>query len=51
VDLQQIGAQRPTINRVLDIQRNATSNRDRLCVAEGVWAHEAVLATGVPTAA
>jgi TrmH family RNA methyltransferase len=48
VDLQQIGAQHPTIKRVLDIQRNATANRDRLFVAEGVWAHEAVLVAGVP---
>jgi len=43
MELQQIGTQHPTIKRILDIQRNTAPNRDALFVAEGLWAHEAVL--------
>jgi TrmH family RNA methyltransferase len=48
MELQQIGTQHPTIKRILDIQRNTAPNRDALFVAEGLWAHEAVLDAGVP---
>jgi len=48
MDLQQIGVQHPIVKRILDIARNTASNRAGLFVAEGLWAHEAVLEAGVP---
>lgn len=44
---QQIGIGHPEIKRVLDLARNATANPDRLFVAEGLWAHNVLLETGV----
>ncbi|HZO63751.1 MAG TPA: TrmH family RNA methyltransferase [Kribbellaceae bacterium] len=44
---QQIGVGHPEIKRVLDLQRNATTNPDRLFVAEGLWAHNVLLEAGV----
>src|SRR5947207_12776332 len=48
MELQQIGTQHPPVQRILDIQRNTAPTRDALFVAEGLWAHEAVLDAGVP---
>jgi len=48
MDLQQIGIGHPQIKRVLDLQRNTTTNRARLFVAEGLWAHNVLLEAGVP---
>jgi TrmH family RNA methyltransferase len=48
VELQQIGLSHPRIKQVLDIQHNAASNRERLLVAEGLWAQRLVLAAGTP---
>ena len=44
MDLQQIGASHPRIKQIVDLQKNASSNRARRFVAEGIWAHDAVLA-------
>lgn len=46
--LQQIGASHPRIKQIVDLQKNASSNRARRFVAEGLWAHNAVLAADVP---
>jgi len=48
VELQQIGLSHPRIKQVLDIQHNTASNRERLLVAEGLWAQRLVLAAGTP---
>jgi TrmH family RNA methyltransferase len=47
MELQQIGLAHPRIKQVMDLQRNATANPDRLFVAEGLWAHNVLLETGV----
>ncbi len=43
MELQQIGASHPRVKQIIDLQKNASSNRARRFVAEGIWAHEAVL--------
>src|SRR5215203_706602 len=48
VELQQIGLSHPRIKQVLDIQHNTASNRERLLVAEGLWAQRLVLSAGTP---
>lgn len=48
VELQQIGLSHPRVKQVLDIQHNTASNRERLLVAEGLWAQRLVLAAGTP---
>ena len=48
MELQQIGLSHPRVRQVLDIQNNTASNRERLIVAEGLWAQRLVLSTGVP---
>lgn len=48
MELQQIGLSHPRVKQVLDIQNNTASNRERLLVAEGLWAHRLVLDAGVP---
>ncbi len=47
MELQQIGASHPRIKQVVDLQKNASPNRHRRFVAEGLWAHNALLDTGV----
>ena len=47
MELQQIGLSHPRVKQVLDIQNNTASNRDRLVVAEGLWAQRLVLSAGV----
>jgi tRNA G18 (ribose-2'-O)-methylase SpoU len=47
VDLQQIGLSHPRVKQVLDIQHNSAPNRERLLVAEGLWAQRLVLSAGV----
>ncbi|MDQ3450847.1 MAG: RNA methyltransferase [Actinomycetota bacterium] len=44
IELQQIGASHPRIKQIVDLQKNASSNRARRFVAEGIWANDAVLA-------
>src|SRR5918995_64265 len=46
VELQQIGLSHPRVKQVLDIQHNTAPNRERLLVAEGLWAQRLVLAAG-----
>ena len=48
VELQQIGLSHPRVKQVLDIQNNTAPNRERLVVAEGLWAQRLVLDAGVP---
>jgi TrmH family RNA methyltransferase len=48
MDLQPIGVHHPRIKQVLDLQRNAVPNGQQLFVAEGLWAHNAVLAAQAP---
>lgn len=48
VELQPIGVQHPRVRQVLDLQRNAVPNGQQLFVAEGLWAHNALLAAGAP---
>lgn len=48
MELQQIGLSHPRVKQVLQIQHNTAPNRHRLFVAEGLWAHNAVLRTGAP---
>ena len=48
MELQQIGLSHPRVKQVLGIQNNTASNRERLIVAEGLWAQRLVLSTGVP---
>jgi len=47
MELQQIGASHPRIKQVVDLQKNASPNPRRRFVAEGLWAHNALLDTGV----
>lgn len=47
MELQQIGLSHPRVKQVLDIQNNTASNRERLLVAEGLWAQRLVLDAGV----
>ena len=47
VELQQVGLSHPRVKQVLDIQNNTASNRERLVVAEGLWAQRLVLEAGV----
>lgn len=47
-ELQQIGLSHPRVKQVLDIQNNTAPNRERLVVAEGLWAQRLVLDAGVP---
>jgi tRNA G18 (ribose-2'-O)-methylase SpoU len=44
MDLPQIGAQHPKIRQVLAIQRNTAPNPGKMIVAEGLWAHNLLLA-------
>jgi tRNA G18 (ribose-2'-O)-methylase SpoU len=46
-DLQQIGLSHPRVKQVVDIQHNSAPNRERLLVAEGLWAQRMVLDAGV----
>ncbi|MDN5725266.1 MAG: RNA methyltransferase [Propionibacteriales bacterium] len=48
MDLQQIGAGHAAIKRVIDLQRNTAPNPTLMFVAEGLWAHNALLETGTP---
>ncbi len=48
MDLQPIGVHHPRVKQVLDLQRNAVPNGQQLFVAEGLWAHNAVLAAQAP---
>jgi tRNA G18 (ribose-2'-O)-methylase SpoU len=48
VELQQIGLSHPRVKQVLQIQHNTAPNRARLFVAEGLWAHNAILRAGAP---
>ncbi len=48
MDLQPIGVHHPRVRQVLDLQRNAVPNGQQLFVAEGLWAHNAVLAANAP---
>jgi TrmH family RNA methyltransferase len=48
LELQQIGLSHPRVKQVLQIQHNTAPNRHRLFVAEGLWAHNAILRTGAP---
>jgi TrmH family RNA methyltransferase len=48
VELQQIGPQHPVVRQVQHIQHNTAPNRYRLFVAEGLWAHNMLLASGAP---
>lgn len=48
MDLQPIGLHHPRVKQVLDLQRNAIPNGQQLFVAEGLWAHNAVLAANAP---
>ena len=47
MELQQIGLSHPRVKQVLDIQHNSAPNRERLLVAEGLWAQRLVLSAGV----
>ena len=47
MELQQIGLSHPRVKQVLDIQHNGAPNRERLLVAEGLWAQRLVLSAGV----
>lgn len=46
MELQQIGLSHPRVKQVLDIQNNSAPNRERLLVAEGLWAQRLVLGAG-----
>lgn len=48
MDLQPIGVHHPRVKQVLALQRNAVPNGQQLFVAEGLWAHNAVLAADAP---
>jgi len=43
MQLPQIGLHHARVQRVLDIQKNAAPNPERLVVAQGLWAHDVVL--------
>jgi TrmH family RNA methyltransferase len=45
--VQQIGLSHPRVKQVLDVANNTAPNRERLVVAEGLWASRLVLAAGV----
>lgn len=45
--MQQIGLSHPRVKQVLDVANNTAPNRERLVVAEGLWAARLVLAAGV----
>ncbi|MGH8896908.1 MAG: TrmH family RNA methyltransferase [Egibacteraceae bacterium] len=47
MELQQIGTGHPAVKQVLAIQSNTAPNRYRLFVAEGLWANNVVLETGL----
>jgi TrmH family RNA methyltransferase len=47
-DLQQIGLQHPRIRQLRHIVGNTGPNRQRLLVAEGLWAHNVLLDLDVP---
>lgn len=42
------GKQHPQIQRVLGVQQNTKPNPQKLCVVEGIWAHEKALAAAAP---
>jgi TrmH family RNA methyltransferase len=42
--LQQIGLHHPRIRQLFAIQKNLTPNRHKLLIAEGLWAHNLLLA-------
>ncbi|MBW0008951.1 MAG: hypothetical protein JO063_02335 [Pseudonocardiales bacterium] len=44
MELQRIGAQHPKIKQVLAIQRNTAPNPHKMIIAEGLWAHNLLLA-------
>jgi TrmH family RNA methyltransferase len=48
LDLHQIGPQHPVVKQVQHIQNNTAPNRDKLFVAEGLWAHNMLLDADAP---
>lgn len=48
LDLQQIGLSHPRIKQAVTLIKNTAPNRNRLFVAEGLWASNALLAAGLP---
>jgi tRNA G18 (ribose-2'-O)-methylase SpoU len=46
--MQQVGLSHPRVRQVLDVANNTAPNRERLVVAEGLWASRLVLDAGVP---
>ncbi|WP_152364920.1 TrmH family RNA methyltransferase [Microlunatus speluncae] len=48
MDLQQIGSSHPLIRQAVALIKNSAPNRNMLFVAEGLWAHNAVLSASVP---
>lgn len=46
MNLQQIGVGHPRIRQVMAIQRNSAPNPKKLFIAEGLWAHNLLLANG-----
>lgn len=47
MELQQIGASHPRVKQALDLINNATANRHKLFVAEGLWAHNVLLTSDI----
>lgn len=47
MELRQVGVSHPRVKQVLEVANNTASNRERLVVAEGLWAARVVLAAGV----
>ena len=45
--VQQVGLAHPRVKQVLDVANNTAPNRERLVVAEGLWAARLVLDAGV----
>jgi TrmH family RNA methyltransferase len=48
LQLQPVGAQHQRVKQVLSIQRNSAPNPHKLFIAEGLWAHNLLLAHHVP---
>ncbi len=46
--MQSIGPTHQRVRRALDLQHNTRPNPNRLFVAEGLWAHNALLEAGTP---
>ena len=47
MELKQIGASHARIKQVIDIQKNKIPSRHGFFVAEGLWAHNLLISTGV----